>query len=1022
MAPNHPELEWKSFLTEHFVVHFHQGTYRTASLVGEIAEDIYGPVTALYNYQPAGKIHFIIRDSDDYSNGGAYFFDNKIEIWAENLDYVLRGTRNWLRDVVTHEFTHMISIQNSIKFSRTFPYGFFQYFDYEPERRQDVVRGFPNVLVSFPVSSIDIPMWFAEGVAQYQAPGAKYDYRDPHREMIVRDRVIHDAFYTYEEMGVFGKTGLGNESAVYNFGYSLVEYLCSRFGDGILDEITSRSAKLKVLTFDRALYEATGVTSDSLYEQWKNYLVDKYNRNLRVIRDHQVKGTIIEREGFANLYPVWSPAGDKIAYTSNKGNDYLSQNKLIVYDRASGKKEVLAAQIGSSISWSANGRYLAFSRIKKEPWSVEASAYNDLYLYDLQQKKEIQITRYMRGRNPAWSSDNRKLVFVAETNGLHQLYILDVGDSPQSQNWHTVYVDRETGKMDLHRTGNRGREVHYLGQSLRQVLVLDSTRQIYHPRWSPDDRTILFDTSTDYGRDIAVFDLANQRFELILSGKEEERYPVFSPQGDEIYFASSRSGIYNLYKYNRSTGEQTIVTNVTGGAMMADINRQGELVYSGYDSLGYHLFILAQKDTVDPEQAIYEENYLATIPEKDFNDQAVTPGEIKSYTTSFTGLHVLPRLVIDYGTIKPGFYMIANEVLDKMSLFAAADLNRNFDYDLYAAFEYRKLFPTIFLEVYNLNANIEDTISIPTGRLSEIIDRDINFNLTELQVGARFEYPAGFNWRTALVLSIYNATLKWFDPFYRTPVTFRYRYLNGRTWQVQLQIDRVRIDRYRDISPGGGRFLSLFYALEWNDFLFDFDTRTGTGVEIFKHNNYQKAELDWEEYFTNPLVRSHTFSARLRAGFIDRSVDNFFNLFAGGFIGMKGYSYYSIEGTRKLITTFSYRIPISRNINWQFARLYFDKLYLGMFYDYGNAWIKDKTTVNDFKRDIGIQLRLECFTSYMFPTKFFWEAVYPLEQVRKNAVVYQQDWRYYFGILFTFDVRERNRARQRGIPYSMRNF
>ena len=39
-AYNHPELDWKTFETEHYFIHFHQGTRRTAELVGKIAEDI----------------------------------------------------------------------------------------------------------------------------------------------------------------------------------------------------------------------------------------------------------------------------------------------------------------------------------------------------------------------------------------------------------------------------------------------------------------------------------------------------------------------------------------------------------------------------------------------------------------------------------------------------------------------------------------------------------------------------------------------------------------------------------------------------------------------------------------------------------------------------------------------------------------------------------------------------------------------------------------------------------------------
>ena len=60
-----------------------------------------------------------------------------------------------------------------------------------------------------------------------------------------------------------------------------------------------------------------------------------------------------------------------------------------------------------------------------------------------------------------------------------------------------------------------------------------------------------------------------------------------------------------------------------------------------------------------------------------------------------------------------------------------------------------------------------------------------------------------------------------------------------------------------------------------------------------------------------------------------------------------------------------------------------------------------------FKKDIGFQLRLETFSNYLFPTRFFLEAAYPLNEVTNQDVVYQKNWRYYFGVLFEFDLRER---------------
>ena len=73
---NHPELEWNSLHSEHFIVHYHDGTKRTAIETMEVAEQIYESITQMYGYEPDSKTQIIIRDTDDFSNGAAYFFDN----------------------------------------------------------------------------------------------------------------------------------------------------------------------------------------------------------------------------------------------------------------------------------------------------------------------------------------------------------------------------------------------------------------------------------------------------------------------------------------------------------------------------------------------------------------------------------------------------------------------------------------------------------------------------------------------------------------------------------------------------------------------------------------------------------------------------------------------------------------------------------------------------------------------------------------------------------------------------------
>ena len=69
---NHPELNWHTFETDHFKVHFHDETEMTAREAATVAEIIYPKVTALYEYQPPQKTHLVLIDTDDISNGAAY--------------------------------------------------------------------------------------------------------------------------------------------------------------------------------------------------------------------------------------------------------------------------------------------------------------------------------------------------------------------------------------------------------------------------------------------------------------------------------------------------------------------------------------------------------------------------------------------------------------------------------------------------------------------------------------------------------------------------------------------------------------------------------------------------------------------------------------------------------------------------------------------------------------------------------------------------------------------------------------
>jgi len=120
---NHPELEWHLVESEHFRILYHEGLDPVARRAADILEEVHGPLCELYGYEPPGQVRIILKDYDDYANGAAYFYHDAIEIWTSPLehDFELRGTSDWLRNVLTHEYGHIISLGAARKSSPRMP-------------------------------------------------------------------------------------------------------------------------------------------------------------------------------------------------------------------------------------------------------------------------------------------------------------------------------------------------------------------------------------------------------------------------------------------------------------------------------------------------------------------------------------------------------------------------------------------------------------------------------------------------------------------------------------------------------------------------------------------------------------------------------------------------------------------------------------------------------------------------------------------------------------------------------------
>ena len=985
---NHPELDWYTIETEHFKVHFHNGAERSARVVAKVAEDVYGPVTDLYQWHPDDKIHFIIKDHDDNSNGAAFYYDNKVEIWAPQMTFILRGTHNWLRNVVTHEFTHMISLGAARKITRRIPAFYFQAIGYEQEKRPDVLYGYPNVIVSYPIAMTVMPMWLAEGMAQYQVSGLDYDRWDSHRDMLIRTAVLGNQMHSFDEMGVFGKNSLGNERT-YNAGYALTLYIAKKYGEESLRKIAEAMRGPFRVSVNGALKKVLGLNGDELYGQWQKELINYYSKVLTEIEKNRVEGETILKKGLANIFPVWSPKGDKFAYAGSKSADYLSQTSLYIYNLSSGKAKKLKGGVDTPVSWAPDGEKIIYGRKRR---NKHGSHYYDLHVYDLAKKKEKRLTNRLRVHSPTWSPDGQNIICIVQSDGTDNFLRLD-----------------PAGKVIEHLTKFKNGEA------------------LFTPRFSPDGKLIAFSKSRRHGRDLLLMDLTSHQIKTLIKSQGDAREPCFGSDGQSVYFSWDRTGIFNIYSCDLNGENVQQWTNVTGGAFMPTVSSSGELVFSNFQTDGYKISHITDPQPIDANVELvaernggerlglgngFKENSDKVVHARNYNDNNLPKFNTSPYAREYGSLMFLPRAMIDYGTLKLGSYFYASDVLDRYSMIGGISLNRSFDMDAFGIFEYKKWAPTLFVELYGFTRNIDEKIEVFED-YPEKANVTIHFNLLEADIGGYYRLSDNMLLRTQYAHSRYTSKIRDFIFQGNKWVSPSNTYFIGNEFSIDWNFDQIVARLDSRINPSVGRKINVKYSREFNKFFSDFSTDNpyNTLQEVYTNYNYNRLEVNWNEHIPLPIGRRHALTLRFRGGYIDKPIDDFFNFFAGGLPGLKGYPYYSIEGRKLLSAAVIYRFPILFQKQFRVANLTFDKLYGGLFFEFADAFDWDRFSPIKPKKDVGVSLRLSLFSFYGFPTALYFDAAYGLDKISVyheygigdiQRFNYGNEWRYHFGVLFDF--------------------
>lgn len=542
---HYKHFQWRILRTEHFDIHYYEGTEEAVQTAALMAERGYKRLSGVLHHQIKARIPLVLYASHtDFEQTN--ITPELISIGTGGVTEFLKrrvflpftGSFAELDHVLTHELVHAFQV--------------------------DVLFGDTTGMIGNPFSSSP-PLWFMEGMAEYLSVGGV----DANTKMWLRDASLEGYLIPIRTLQYVG------DIRVYRFGQSILQFIADTYGIGKVGELLQRTRRLG--NVERALESTTGLSIDTLSKKWQEAVRKEY---LPQIADYDKPDVIAsrltdserDRSNF-NVAVSLAPSGNQMVYISDRSmyNDvYLASaldgkvfRKLISGERT-GTFETLRF-FNTSIAWSPDEKQIAIP--------AKSGGEDALYLVDISSGKVRKRLHFGLDAiySPAWSPDGRRIAFVGIDSGLSSLRVT----SPDGK-------ENETLLSGLH--------------------------AVRDPSWSPDGSRLVFLTDEGEGTDlerlvfaplrVAIYDTATKSVTVPPGQQGANTSPQWSPDGRSVLFVSDRTGIANLYRLDLDTGRSIRLTNLLSGisglvpeSPSVSVSRDGKrIVFTSFNRGGWDIY------------------------------------------------------------------------------------------------------------------------------------------------------------------------------------------------------------------------------------------------------------------------------------------------------------------------------------------------------------------------------------------------------------------------------------------------
>lgn len=870
---NHPELEWKVRQTEYFQIVFHQGIELLAEEAAGIAEEIYEPITTDLGVEPSHKTTIILSDYDDISNGLSYPLGHYIFLWTQPLKKYTTGRMRWLRRVIAHEFVHQVNFWGLRNFLGT--------------AWELLGLGF-------------MPVWFIEGVAQYEA-----ERWDDHREMLLR--VVNADVKLLSRAKLEGFIGADQIDArlVYEQGHSLVRFIAAKYGSDRIAEIIRKHRAIPI-SFSWSVKRALGVSEKMLFWLWSNEI------SLQLRDDYQSKeqateiGTRFPSPLKENQGLRWSPDGKKVALVGIQSFDEGVSRLYICDSDGTNFKKMSGSYIGSYFSWAPDSRRLVYSKRRRGKYG---SQIHDLFIFDLKTRKEHYITYNLRATDPAWSPDGKDIIFCAYQGAMSNLALYNVES-----------------------------------QKITPITAFSAWTEVFSPSWSPDGSQIAFSIiDADGKRDIAVISRDGTEFQKLTNDFEDDRTPSWSPDAKSLAYISYRTGKPDLYIMNVDGSNQVRLTDIAGG-----------LFNPTWAPDGKSIFVVAfeHRDQIDIVSIPRSHRPTNTDNSVDFNHstgarwrEVLPPHPAPIILSDFDKLNnsyfskpiiepyhsllqirsqlTFPNIGVDDAGLQLGIYNLSADPLGKHTLGWTITHRKRTHF----FFDYRNR---------QYLPNVQIFVSQSSHDCGHFLERELWERI--FSISSQISVPINLG---RSLLANHNIGLNWAFRHHKNLYREKFIDLPESSKPFEGWINDIGLSyRYTNIQP------SITYDIHPNDGL-------RFTISMKRSLNFLQSAYKYTQTSTSLIIRHHVFRNHrlaLRLGcFIHNGDQRPQSRFVLGPSLVRGLSK-KLEGDHILYSNLEYRFRIFKDTGLKFWIFYLEGVYGAPFIDAGYVWGNYLARIRDTNR------------------------------------------------------------------------